>query len=184
MPIDEPGSWRLHDRRVLHDEVVRIEEHDVETPEGRRYRFPLVRSSGFAKVVPVLPDGRVVLVRQYRYAIDQVTLEVPAGAVDPGEDPRTSALRELAEEAALRTDDLEELGCFRTSPGRMDERGWLFLARACVPDPTAQAHEPTEPVVLDLDAAIAMLGDGIVAASSALALLLARERLAADGVRA
>lgn len=184
MAIDEPGSWRLHDLRVLHDEVVRIEEHDVETPEGRRYRFPLVRSPGFAKVVPILPDGRVVLVRQYRYAIDQVTIEVPAGAVDPGEDPRESALRELSEEAALRSASIEPLGAFRTSPGRMDERGWLFLARDCRPDPTAVAHEPTEPVVIALDQAIAMLGDGIVAASSALALLLARERLAESGVRA
>lgn len=184
MAIDEPGSWRLHGRRVLHDEVVLIEEHDVETPEGRRYRFPLVRSAGFAKVVPLLPDGRVVLVRQYRYAIDAITLEVPAGAVDPGEDPRDSALRELSEEAALRSSSVEPLGTFRTSPGRMDERGWLFLARDCRPDPDAIAHEPTEPVALPLDEAIAMLGDGIVAASTALALLLTRDRLAERGIGA
>lgn len=184
MPIDEPGSWTLHGLRVLHDEIVRVEEHDVETPEGRRYRFPLVRSSGFAKVVPLLPDGRVMLVRQYRYAIDAVTLEVPAGAVDPGETPLEAAQRELSEETALRAGSIESLGEFRTSPGRLDERGWLFLARDCRPDPAAVAHEPTEPVVHPLDDAIGMIGTEIVAASSALALLLTRARLSVARVGA
>jgi ADP-ribose pyrophosphatase len=170
-------AWTTHAVRVLHDDVVRIEEHDVETPEGRRYCFPLVRSPGFAKVVPLLPGGEVVLVRQYRYAVDATTLELPAGAIDAGEDPIESARRELAEEALLQSDRFEPLGEFRTSPGRMDERGWLFLARDCRPDPHARQHEPTEPVVLPLDAAIALIGTEILAASSSLALLLARRRL-------
>lgn len=172
-----PGGWTTHGVRVLHDDVVRIEEHEVETPEGRRYAFPLVRSPGFAKVVPVLPDGRVVLVRQFRYAVAGETLELPAGAIDQGEEPRDAALRELSEEALLRCDALEDLGRFRTSPGRMDEEGFLFLARDCVPDEAAQPVEPTVPEVMPLDEAVALIGTGIVAASSALALLLAQRRL-------
>ncbi len=174
--IDDAG-WHTHAVRILHDDVVRVEEHDVETPEGRRYCFPLVRSPGFAKVVPLLPNGHVVLVRQYRYAIGDVTLELPAGAIDAGEDPITAARRELAEEALLRSDAVESLGVFRTSPGRMDETGHMFLARDCEPDVAARQHEPTEPVVLPLADAIDLIGTEILAASSSLALLLAQRRL-------
>ncbi len=171
------GGWSARAVRVLHDDLVRVEEHDVETADGRAFTFAMVRSPGFAKVVPLLPDGRVVLVRQYRYAVGAVTLELPAGAIDADEDPAAAAGRELGEEALLRSDRLTLLGRFHTSPGRMDELGWMFLAEDCVPDAAARPQEPTEPVVLDFDEALARIGDGILDASSALALLLAHRRL-------
>jgi len=173
-----PNEWQTLGRRVLHDDVVRIEEHDVRTPEGREYQFPLILSPGFAKVVPLLPNGDVVLVRQYRYAMGLETLEVPAGAIDAGEEPLESARRELGEETLLTSDDIEPLGEFCTSPGRMNERGYIFLARNCVPDPAAAQHEPTIPIVMPLADAIAMIGGEILAATSSLALLLAQRRLA------
>ena len=170
-------EWTTHGVRVLHDDVVRIEEHDVETPEGRRYAFPIVRSPGFAKVVPIMENGDVLLIRQYRYAVGGVTLEVPAGAIDAGEAPLETARRELGEEALVTSDRIEPLGEFTTSPGRMDERGYVFLARDCRPDPTARQHEPTVPVRMPLDEAIDLIGGEVLAATSSLALLLARRRL-------
>ena len=106
--------------------------------------------------------------------------EVPAGAIDPGEEPSETAWRELAEEALVTCDRsvLEPLGDFSTSPGRMDERGYVFLARNCRPDPTAIQHEPTLPVHLPLADAIALIGGEVLAATSALAFLLAQRRLA------
>jgi ADP-ribose pyrophosphatase len=169
--------WRVHGVRVLHDDVVRIEEHDVETPEGRRFAYPLVRSTGFAMVVPVTDGGDVVLVRQYRHALGGPTLELPAGAVDAGETAAAAARRELAEEAGLAAGALVPLGTFVPSPGRLDARGALFLATACVEDPGAVPAEPTEAVRLPLAAALAAIGGEIVDAVSALALLLARDRL-------
>lgn len=172
-------DWTTHGVRVLHDDVVRIEEHDVETPEGRRYAFPIVRSPGFAKVVPLTSAGEVILIRQYRYAVGGITLEVPAGALDPGETPLETARRELAEEALVTSDRIEPLGEFTTSPGRMDERGYVFLARDCRPDPTARQHEPTIPVQMPLAEAIGLIGTEMLAATSSLALLLAERRLRA-----
>lgn len=171
------GGWSARAVRVLHDDLVRVEEHDVETPDGRAFTFAMVRSPGFAKVVPLLPDGRVVLVRQYRYAVGAVTLELPAGAIDADEDPADAARRELGEEALLRSDRVTLLGRFHTSPGRMDELGWMFLAEDCRPHPEARPEEPTEPVVLAFEEALALIGTEILDASSALALLLARRRL-------
>ena len=173
-----PTEWQTRDVRVLHDDVIRIEEHDVRTPAGQEFAFPMILSPGFAKVVPILPNGDVVLVRQYRYAIGLVTLEVPAGALSPGEDPLECARRELGEETFLMSDALEALGEFCTSPGRMNERGYIFLATNCRPDPTAQQDEPTEPVAMPLGDAVGLIGTEILAAPSSLALLLAQRRLA------
>lgn len=180
MGVAGDSAWQVHGVRILHDDLVRIEEHDVETPEGRRYTFPIVRSPGFAKVVPIMENGDVVLVRQYRYAVGGETLEVPAGAIDPGEEPLETARRELSEEALVTSDRLEPLGEFTTSPGRMDERGYVFLARDCRPDPDAVQHEPTLPLHLPLEQAIGLIGGEVLAATSSLALLLAQRRLAGD----
>ncbi len=174
----DPIEWQTQGARVLHDDVIRIEEHDVLTTDGHELTFPVILSPGFAKVVPLLPNGDVVLVRQYRYAIGMVTLEVPAGVLNPGEDPLECARRELGEETLLMSDAFESLGEFCTSPGRMNERGYIFLATNCLPDPTAQQDEPTEPVAMPLEDAVGLIGTEILAAPSSLALLLAQRRLA------
>jgi 8-oxo-dGTP pyrophosphatase MutT (NUDIX family) len=173
--------WAVHARRVLHQGQCRVEEHDVETPEGRRFAFPVLYMGGFAKVLPVTRTGHVVFVRQYRHALGRVTLELPAGAIGPGETPRDAAVRELAEEAGLAAGHVEDLGSFVTSPGRISERGWVFMATDCVPDPAAQPDEPTEPVEVPLAEALALIGDRVEDAATSLALLLARDRLTAIG---
>jgi ADP-ribose pyrophosphatase len=178
---DAPATrpWIVHARRVLHEGVCRVEEHDVETPEGRRFAFPVLYMLGFVKVLPVTATGDVVFVRQYRHALGRATLELPAGGIGPGEEPELAATRELAEETGLRPGTLELLGAFNTSPGRLNEVGRIFLATGCVPDPQAVPDEPTEPVHVPARQAAALVGREVHDAASALALLLARDRLQA-----
>ncbi len=172
--------WRVHAVETLHDDAhAVIERHDVETPDGRAFLFPVVRTRGYVKVLPVTTTGEVVFVRQYRHALGRALLELPAGGVDPGETAEQAAVRELAEEALLRPGALEPLGRFLTSPGRMDESGTLFLATGCEHDPDAVPHEPTLPVHLRIDEALDLIGTELDDATSALALLLARDRLLA-----
>ena len=76
---------------MLHEGVCRVEEHDVETPEGRRFTFPVLYMRGFVKVLPVTREGDVVFVRQYRHALGRATLELPAGALGRGEEPEAAA---------------------------------------------------------------------------------------------
>lgn len=172
--------WRVKDVELLHDDsFCVIERHDVETPDGRSFLFPVVRTRGYVKVLPVTTAGEVVFVRQYRHALGRALLELPAGGVEPGETPEDAAVRELAEEALLRPGTLEPLGRFLTSPGRMDEAGTLFLAVSCEHDPTAVPHEPTLPVYVPIDEALDLIGTSLDDATSALALLLARDRLLA-----
>lgn len=83
-------------------------------------------------------DGEdVLLVRQYRYAIGRVIAEVPAGLIDPGEEPEVTAHRELREETGFDAGQMKYLGSFFTSPGFCDEKIYLFLAQDLRPAPLA-----------------------------------------------
>lgn len=79
-------------------------------------------------IVPVLADGRLALIRQYRHAPDDFVFEFPAGLIDPGEDEVVCARRELEEEAGYRTQSVVSLGYFYTSPGFTDERLFVVVA--------------------------------------------------------
>ena len=81
-------------------------------------------------------QGRVALVRQYRYPMGEETLELPAGKLEPGEDPRDSGLRELAEETGLVPGTFEDMGCLYSSPGILAERIYLYFAKDLTQGPT------------------------------------------------
>jgi ADP-ribose pyrophosphatase len=85
-------------------------------------------------VVPLLPSGEVVLVRQYRHATGgEWLLEVPAGTLNAGEEPTACAERECVEEAGFRPGELVPLGFLWTTPGFTDERIWIYLGRELEP---------------------------------------------------
>jgi ADP-ribose pyrophosphatase len=100
----------------------------VELPNGSTIELDLVRHPGASAVVPFVSDDEVLLLRQYRYATGGTLYEVPAGKLDPGEDPEACALRELEEEAGRRAGRIEALGGIWCSPGFTDERIHLFAA--------------------------------------------------------
>jgi ADP-ribose pyrophosphatase len=83
----------------------------------------------YASVVAVTEEGRVVIVRQYRPAVDRYTLELPSGLVDPGEPPLESARRELLEETGYRAGEIEMLCGMDPDTGRLGNRIWGFVAR-------------------------------------------------------
>lgn len=88
----------------------------------------VLRHPGAAVLLPVTHDGRVVLVRQYRYAAGEFLLEAPAGTIDPGERPEETARRELVEETGYFPKRLEKLVEFYPSPGILEEKMHLFAA--------------------------------------------------------
>ncbi len=100
---------------------------DVEVVSGSE----IVRHPGSVAIVAVDDEGRVVLVRQLRVAAGKELVELPAGTLEPGEDPDATARRELAEETGLRGGSWERLGRFWTSPGFVDEEMRLYLAEGC-----------------------------------------------------
>ena len=182
--MSEPAGpfRRLASEELLRLRTFRLRRDRVALPDGSERDFAVVEHPGCAVVVPVDEAGRVLLIRQYRYATGEVTIEVPAGAIDPGESAADCAARELAEETGLRAGRLEPLGQFYTTDGMSNELAHLFLARNLGEgEPDRQAGETIEPFWLPLGDAIRLIQDGAIRCGpTSLALLLAEARLRAD----
>ena len=89
---------KVRGERIFDGAIVRLEVDQVRLPNGENARREVVYHPGGVAVLPLTDDGKVILVRQYRYAMGMELLEAPAGKLEPGEDHRFSALRELARE--------------------------------------------------------------------------------------
>ena len=126
-------ALRLGSRTIHRGRAVQLDVDRIRLPNGREMDFELVHHPGAAAVVPLLDDETVLLIRQYRYATGGWLLEIPAGTLDPGESPESCALRETEEETGYRAGRLEPLGWIWTSPGVLDEKIWLYLARDLTP---------------------------------------------------
>lgn len=176
---DEQQKVRVLERRRVYDgRVLALDVDEVEEPQGVRAVREVVRHRGSVAALPVLDDGRVVLVRQYRYAVDERVWELPAGRLDAGETPEAGARRELEEEVGLRASTLEPICIFYTTPGFCDERMHLFRAGGLTPvPPRPEADERIETGTFTLDEARAMIARGEVREGKTLvALLMERER--------
>lgn len=123
---------------------VGVEVHEM--PGGRCSEFEIIRHPGGAAILPVLADGRILLIRQFRPAIGAMIYEIPAGRLEAGEDPRSCAARELIEEAGYAAGDILPLASCWSSVGFCDERIYLFLGRTL--SKVEQQLEPDE--VIDL----------------------------------
>lgn len=126
-------ALRLGSRTIHRGRAVQLNVDRIRLPNGREMDFELVHHPGAAAVVPLLDDETVLLIRQYRYATGGWLLEIPAGTLEPGESPESCALRETEEETGYRAGRLEPLGWIWTSPGVLDEKIWLYLARDLTP---------------------------------------------------
>lgn len=109
--------------------MVNLREDQVRLPDGNESSRVVVEHPGATAIVAVDEDDRVVLVEQYRYPVKDLLLEIPAGKLDPGEEPEACARRELLEEVGLRATDLVHLGTYFTSPGFCNEVLYLYWAR-------------------------------------------------------
>lgn len=102
---------------------------DVQLYNGLATSREIVEHPGAAAIVPVLDDGRVILVRQFRYAVSEELLEIPAGTLQQGESPESCARRELEEETGYRCGEIAKiLECF-VAPGYSTEKIHFFLAK-------------------------------------------------------
>lgn len=178
------GGWRRRGSRyIFESNWFRLRQDEVTLPGGEDITYTLVEHPGYAMVVPLLDDGRVLLERLYRYTVQETLLECPSGGMEPSDaDPAATARRELEEETGWIAGELTALGSYYGSNGISNEHFHVFLATKLREGGTVR-REATEQMEIEfhpLDTAVEMaLTGGISDAPSALALILAERALRA-----
>lgn len=167
------------DRHTIHrGRKFDFESMTVRRPSGRVTQHEYVRHPGAVVIVPVLPDGRLVLIRNDRVAVGERLWEFCAGTIEAGEPPERCAARELIEETGYRAARLESLGWFYTTPGLTDERMHAFVAVGL--EHVGQALEEDESIsveTLPIDGLLSMADSGEFRdGKSLVALFLAMRR--------
>ncbi|MFN9546828.1 MAG: NUDIX domain-containing protein [Cyanobacteriota bacterium] len=181
LPPPEP-SRQLDTIASLEARKIRFELNRYALPSGLEATFGVIRHPGASLAVPLLEDGRVVILRQYRFAVACRLLEFPAGTLDAGEDPLSTMERELQEETGYAASRWDPLGTMLPCPGYSDEVIHLFLARGLTlleHPPAGDDDEDLEVLLMEparLDAAIAS-GDEALDGKSVTAWYRARQRL-------
>jgi ADP-ribose pyrophosphatase len=141
--------------------------------DGTEHAREIVRHPGAATILPIFEDRRVCLVQNYRVSVGQVLVELPAGTLEPGEDPAETARRELAEETGYRAGRIELLRTFYMSPGILDEKMFLYLATELeAGSMDLDAGEDIRPLVVTWQEALDMVRNGRIQDAKTLVGLL------------
>jgi ADP-ribose pyrophosphatase len=130
---DIPHEEFVSSEDVFDGSLLKLRVDTVTLPSGKEGTRELIEHPGSVVIVPVTTDGKVLFVRQFRYSIGSYLLELPAGLIDPGEEPEESAKRELLEEVSHEAGTIRELCKVYISPGYTKEMTIIYLAEDCVP---------------------------------------------------
>ena len=136
-------------------------EKDIINLDNKRHIYDIVRHPGAAVIIPINSDGKIILIKQYRHAINNILYELPAGKIDEGEDPEFTAGRELQEEIQQKAEEITFLFTIYLSPGFSDELLYFYLAENLTPSPLpSDDGEHLDIVSLTLDKALELCMDG------------------------
>lgn len=151
----------LSSTQIYDGKVVKVFKDDIEIADGHKTFREVVKHSGGVVILALKDKNTILFVRQFRYPMKEVLLELPAGKLEYGEDPFKAAKRELEEETGYCANKWTDLGYVYTSPGYSDEKLHLYMAQDleythCHPD----EGEILEPLELSYDEALQMIKDG------------------------
>ncbi len=143
--MDEPRGTVVTHENVYAGRIFAIDRDRVRLPNGHQSTLEIVRHPGSVVLIPLPDPSHVILVRQYRYALDRWIWELAAGSLKPGEDPATGAVRECEEEIGLVPGHVELVGSFYPTPGYCDEKmNFYRLTRLSDPPPGRPRALPDE----------------------------------------
>jgi len=174
----------LSSRRIYEGRAVNLRVDTVELPGGRQTTREIVEHEDCVAIVAVDDKDNVLLVKQYRKAVDKELLEIPAGGIDPGETPEDAVCREMREETGFLPRKVTRLGGFYSAPGYSNEYLYLYLATDLVSSPLeAEDTASISLVLVPVAQASGLIASGaIVDAKSIAGLLAFLERKSAQGV--
>src|SRR6266498_4785204 len=169
---------QLASKRIHSGRVINLDVDAVRFPDGSTGELEIIRHPGAAAVIPFASDPHgadptILLIQQYRYATDGTLIEIPAGRLNPGEDPRVCAQRELLEEVGVKAGRVERLTTIWTTPGFTDERIHLFWAADLTADKNArEPDEFIEVVPTPLSQTLALVRGGEICDGKTVAAIL------------
>ncbi len=122
--------WEKLDSKPLADYRIFKSRQDVRrSPRtGEAHTFYIIESPDWMNVIPITPEGKVVLIHQFRHGTENVTMEIPGGLVEPGEPPEKTARRELLEETGYTVDEVILIGTVHPNPAFLDNSCYTYLA--------------------------------------------------------
>ncbi len=158
--------------RVYEGRVLNLRVDDVQLPSGQQTIREIVEHGGAVAIVALDEDERVVLIKQYRYAVDCPLIELPAGVLEPGEEPLACAARELEEETGYQAGSFEPLITIYPSPGYTTEIIHMFVARQLeAGQPRPEHDEFIELLHMPLKQALEMIAHGEVEICNGVAVI-------------
>jgi ADP-ribose pyrophosphatase len=119
----------IKSEQIFDGKLLKVFRDTVRLPDGSEAIREWIKHPGAVAAVPVLPDGRIILVKQYRYPMEEVTLEIPAGKLEIGENPDEAVLRELKEESGYTAESIELIATIATTVAFSNERIRLYIAK-------------------------------------------------------
>ncbi len=163
------------DRKLMYKgSMLSMYADTIYTPDGNTAKWDYIQHSGAVGIVPVLEDGRILLVRQYRNALDRETLEIPAGGINKDEQSVTAALRELEEETGYKSSNVEHLISIVTAVAFCDEVVEIYTAKNLTK--TQQHLDPDEYIEVEAyttDELCEMIYSGKIQDSKTIASIMA-----------
>ncbi len=125
---------RLNRELIYQGSIIDYYKDTIQVPNGNIVKWDFIAHKGAAAIVPVTKDGKILMVRQYRNALDRYTLEIPAGGLNGIDEPtKAAAMRELEEETGYRTEEAEFLISIRTTVAFCNERIDIYVAKNLIP---------------------------------------------------
>ncbi|MBP2240755.1 ADP-ribose pyrophosphatase [Cytobacillus eiseniae] len=130
--------------KIFSGKVISLQIEDVELPNGNTSKREIIKHPGAVAILALTDENKIVMVEQYRKALERTIIEIPAGKLELNEDPKTCAIRELEEETGYSCKELELLISFFTSPGFADEIVHVYLAKGLVKKENAASLDEDE----------------------------------------
>ncbi|GAI62445.1 unnamed protein product [marine sediment metagenome] len=163
----------LSSQLIYDGRAVKLRVDTVRMPSGRETRREIVEHRDCVAIVAVDADDNVLLVKQFRKSVEKELLEIPAGGIDPGEDPVTTVRREMQEETGYLPGKVEKLGGFYSSPGFCTEYLHLYLATDLTPSPLyAEDTESIKLVRVPISQIPSLIASGSICDAKSIAGLL------------
>jgi ADP-ribose pyrophosphatase len=165
----------MNSQSIYEGHAFKVRADLVRLPNGKTHTFDIVEHRPAVTMIPVDDQGRICFIRQYRHATGKELFELPAGVLEPGEEPSSGARREIREEVGMSAERLEKIGEFFLAPGYSSEYMHVYLAQDLDPDPLPQDEDEFITIErVSIPEAYRLAGSGrIVDAKSLSALMLA-----------